>query len=282
MAAGLLADNPIFAHEVPSFWRQASAVGRVGWLTLYVVLALLPVGLILYYWDDLAAEIAMIFLGLIITGLGFFLPVLAPALTAGEIAGERERRSWDLLVLTRLTAGQILFGKLLARLIPLGLILLAVCPTLLLLGTKALPAMLSPSQSHIPIGLGATSLGGMVLVFVQMIFLTFANAVVGLYISFRSSGTRAALLVAYGIAFLGYLASSFIEWGIFALGMYATFGFNIMSPSPINSRSYEMWSWAGSLIGPAVWVVVWLAILLPNMVRHFDSIDNRFRNSRHG
>ncbi|MES4792706.1 MAG: hypothetical protein C4321_06685 [Chloroflexota bacterium] len=48
-------------------------------------------------------------------------PFLAPVLTAGTLTREKEQRFWEMLVMSRVTAGQILFGKLLPRLVPLGL-----------------------------------------------------------------------------------------------------------------------------------------------------------------
>ncbi len=53
---------------------------------------------------------------------------IAPALTAGAISGEHERKTLDLLLATPLRAWSVLFGKLAAALSYVALILLAVVP----------------------------------------------------------------------------------------------------------------------------------------------------------
>ncbi len=58
--------------------------------------------------------------------------VLAPAYVAGVIAGEKERRSLDLLFTTQLRDREIVLGKLAARLAHLGMLLLGALPLLAL------------------------------------------------------------------------------------------------------------------------------------------------------
>lgn len=58
--------------------------------------------------------------------------LLAPAMMHGAIAGERERRSWDLLLVAPITKAQIVVGKTLGALAALGSgFLLMLFPTLL-------------------------------------------------------------------------------------------------------------------------------------------------------
>lgn len=54
--------------------------------------------------------------------------VLAPGLTAGAVSGEREKGTLEMLLLTRMSPGQILWGKLLSGLSVLGMILLCMLP----------------------------------------------------------------------------------------------------------------------------------------------------------
>ncbi|MDX1934892.1 MAG: ABC transporter permease subunit [Capsulimonadales bacterium] len=54
--------------------------------------------------------------------------LVAPALTAHSIVGERQRQSFDLLVTTPLTAGQILIGKLISSIAFMGLLLILSLP----------------------------------------------------------------------------------------------------------------------------------------------------------
>jgi ABC-type transport system involved in multi-copper enzyme maturation permease subunit len=53
---------------------------------------------------------------------------IAPSLTAGAISGEHERKTFDLLLATPLSASSVLFGKLIAALSYVALILLAAIP----------------------------------------------------------------------------------------------------------------------------------------------------------
>src|SRR5439155_12316797 len=59
--------------------------------------------------------------------------ILTPAFTAGAIAEERQRHTLDALLVTHLTPGQIVAGKLAARLAHLLGVLLAGLPILALL-----------------------------------------------------------------------------------------------------------------------------------------------------
>ena len=50
--------------------------------------------------------------------------LILPASVYGAIAGERERGTWEALILTRLTAGQIIFGKLFWRILVIVILML--------------------------------------------------------------------------------------------------------------------------------------------------------------
>jgi ABC-type transport system involved in multi-copper enzyme maturation permease subunit len=55
--------------------------------------------------------------------LAALIALIAPALTAGAVIGERQRQSLDLLITTPLTAGELLIGKMLSSIAFLGLLL---------------------------------------------------------------------------------------------------------------------------------------------------------------
>lgn len=57
---------------------------------------------------------------------------LMPALTAGGISGERERRTLEIMLTTRLTPRQIVWGKLLAAMNTMGLVIISSMPILCL------------------------------------------------------------------------------------------------------------------------------------------------------
>ncbi len=113
---------------------------------------------------------------------------LTPMLTADLIAGERERRTYDLLLVTPLTRGQIVVGKLVAGL-----------GSLLLLIVLALPLQ------AIGIVLGGVGAEELAVAFVLLVLTALTYGCVGLFWSARVRGTRAAVALAYGTTALGVL-----------------------------------------------------------------------------
>ena len=53
---------------------------------------------------------------------------IVPGLTANSVSQEKEQRTWGLLLITRLSAWQIIWGKLLARLMPVPILMIAFVP----------------------------------------------------------------------------------------------------------------------------------------------------------
>jgi ABC-2 type transport system permease protein len=112
--------------------------------------------------------------------------LLAPALTADLIAGERERRTLDLLLVTPLSRRQIVIGKLIAA---LGALLLLI---VLALPIQAVAVLLGG------IGVEELLVGLLILVLTAVTY-----GCVGLYWSARLRTTRAAVLLAYATTLLG-------------------------------------------------------------------------------
>ena len=56
--------------------------------------------------------------------------LLMPALTAGSISGERERRTLELMLTTKMTPADIIFGKLAASLSTMVLLIVSSFPVL--------------------------------------------------------------------------------------------------------------------------------------------------------
>ncbi len=107
---------------------------------------------------------------------------IAPAFTAGAIAGERERKTYDVLLVTPLRARQIVWGKLGAVFSFLVLLILASLPIqsmALLFGGVA------------PVEVLIAALGLLVTIFVF--------GALGLYVSSLVRTTLVAIVLAYGI-----------------------------------------------------------------------------------
>ena len=68
---------------------------------------------------------------LFVAGLEFVMLIgIMPAITAGSISGERERQTLELLMATRMTPAQIVFGKLAAALSTMSLLIVSSFPIL--------------------------------------------------------------------------------------------------------------------------------------------------------
>ena len=114
--------------------------------------------------------------------------LLAPALTADLISGERERRTYDLLLVTPLTRGQIVLGKLVPAL-----------GSLLLLVVLALPLQ------AVAVLLGGVGSEDLVVGFAILVLTAITYGCVGLYWSARLRTTRAAVALAYATTLLGII-----------------------------------------------------------------------------
>lgn len=122
---------------------------------------------------------------IMLTVLQFFLVVLvAPAMTAGSISGERERQTLELLLVTNTGSMRIVMGKLLEAYAFLALVVLSGLPM-----TCAVLAV------------GGLSLHLALFSFLFLLVCAFAAACVGLFASSLFKKTVAATVTAYLIIF---------------------------------------------------------------------------------
>lgn len=146
-------------------------------------------------WNDISAndvhsmeQVGVhLFQGIIIL-LGILCGLIAPALTAGSISLEREQQTLDLLLLTRLSNLNILFGKLLSALSFITMILLCAIPVVaisFLLGGVD-PAQLCWSAA---------------IIFITACFFS----TIGLFCSTRFAKTSTAVATAYCICIASLL-----------------------------------------------------------------------------
>jgi ABC-type transport system involved in multi-copper enzyme maturation permease subunit len=103
----LFTENPMMV-EITRFRRKFLGA-RGGSLNsvIFAMCAIIYVGIVALVWNyrDAADPLILVFLQ---TGI---LTLLAPALLHGAIAGERERRSWDFLLVAPVSHAQIVCGK---------------------------------------------------------------------------------------------------------------------------------------------------------------------------
>lgn len=124
--------NPILIREL----RGRMRTPRAFWLLVGFLTAVAGTALLVYTATYLSSDGqssgnttlgSTVFLTLIITAMAV-LTIMAPVMAAGGIAGERERQTFDLLLTSQLSAGTIVFGKILATLAYCGLLLSAMTP----------------------------------------------------------------------------------------------------------------------------------------------------------
>jgi ABC-type transport system involved in multi-copper enzyme maturation permease subunit len=146
---GIFSDNPVLQREV----RGRLRLRRLGMnRALLGTLGLLALTILYFYARSLSGiwngqpQDAREFWSLIVYGLLVLIVLLAPALSSTAITQEREQQTWEALTTTRLTAGEVLLGKWLARQMPLGLLALIALPLLIgcmIRGAVGLPLTLA-------------------------------------------------------------------------------------------------------------------------------------------
>jgi ABC-type transport system involved in multi-copper enzyme maturation permease subunit len=139
--------------------------------------------------------------------------LLAPALSAGSIASERQRQTWDLLRTTLLPAGSIVHGKLAASLVYMLLLVLTGLPVVsvaFLLGGVTLQEVFVAVALLVVTALSASALG----VFFSSIFRSTLAATVVSYI--------AVMLAAGGLPMVLGMVTSLVPGFFFGAGYAAT------------------------------------------------------------
>lgn len=110
-----------------------------GWrspVLLSLYLGLLSAGIVTFLWLNLDRNNVILpatglnLYGIFVSGLVMLLSFISPALAAGAISGERERRTYDLLLVTKASLAGIVLGKWLASLAYLLFLVLATLPLL--------------------------------------------------------------------------------------------------------------------------------------------------------
>ncbi len=124
----LVTENPMLI-EVSRFRRRFLEGGRGKAInTTVLIVAIVAYAALLLVIANLSGDLPPVALIMLQTGVFCF---LGPALTFGSVAGERERRSWDLLLVAPISHAQIIIGKFIAAISAIaGSFVLFFLPTL--------------------------------------------------------------------------------------------------------------------------------------------------------
>jgi hypothetical protein len=176
-------------------------------------------------------------------------------------------------VLSCLSPGEIIWGKLLARLVPLAVITLALLPVAAALFLRGF------GQTHFSSGSAGFERGmewSIALGWPIGLMVAFANAVMTLYISFRSTSTWSAMLVAYGIAGGAYFLSGLLIMLFLALIPLLLMGISGASNPGAGEGIFSSMLLFHSLF-PFLWGLIIPLIFLPILIGRFAKLDARVR-----
>lgn len=225
--------NPVFKKEL----KQTARMKRTALLILFYNFALALFGLFAFYITFHAkgtyhtyinyADILNIYM--IITGIEFILILfLVPALTAGSIVGEREKKTLDILLTTKMTPGQIVTGKLMASL-----------STMVLLAFSSLPVI------SIVFSVGGITLWDLVKFMIFLMVTAVYIGSIGILFSTLCKRTTTATVSTYAVMLLLVVGIAALLFGIVLIYNIRTWGF----------ADYNNIIWINSGIGKLVFLL---------------------------
>jgi ABC-type transport system involved in multi-copper enzyme maturation permease subunit len=189
-----LVDNPLIVKDGVSRMRSWRAplilsiylglLGAFGYAFFVITILDTPAN------RPVAAQVgATVFISLAIIQLSL-VSLFAPALAAGAISGERERQTFDILLVTRLSALEIVWGKLVASVAFMLLLILA-----------ALPLFAAVFL------FGGIDFGQFVTTQLLTVTTAVSLGAVSLLLSAAFRRTLPSTVVAYGVAFAGTIGT---------------------------------------------------------------------------
>lgn len=244
-----LSVNPVLVKELRGRMRGARA-----YLILTSTLALMGLtGYGLYRVAFLAAQSyggpasaligQSVFIGLAFFALGIICFV-TPALTAGAISGEHERKTFDMLIATPLSPAAVLFGKLVASLSYVALLLMATVPMV--------------SLSYV---FGGVATLDMIQAMLLLFGYTLTFGIIGLFFStlVRRSGLATVLSYIVLAAFIFGSLFVYVVVGVIRQQqpppwLLALNPFSAMASALVNATAPNMFSTGGALAS-MLWVL---------------------------
>ena len=186
--------NPVLRKELTSRMsiRRMSKASRLA-LTLFMAIGLPIVYLVIaraLFVNSSVRDGRDIF-GVIAVGFQMaFAVLLAPTVTSGVITLEREKQTWNALLLSRLTSWEIIWGKLLGSVVPALAMQLIFIPILIMAALK-----------------GGVNLGNFIGAEVFVVFCTFFYGIIGMFFSWICRRTQLATASAMATVMISVVAS---------------------------------------------------------------------------
>jgi len=228
----LIVENPMLI-EVSRFKRRFLEAGRGKSVnTTIVIVAIVAYAGLLLVIANMSGDFPPVALIMLQTGV---FCLLAPAVTFGSVAGERERRSWDLLLVAPISHAQIIIGKFMAAVAAVaGLFVLFLLPTIFTALTFRGDFGASTTN-------GGMISGSYAFISEEVISISFALMLSAMALLFSARCKRS--LVALGIVlvavFVGLIVFPIVMLGLTA-GTAMADGLNMIHPFLAISRLEEM------------------------------------------
>ena len=186
--------NPVLRKELTSRMsiRRMSKFNRIA-LTLFLAVVMpvvyLNMARVLFVHDSMRDGRDVF--GVIAVGFQTaFAVLLAPTLTSGVITLEREKQTWNALLLSRLTSWEILWGKLLGSVVPALAMQLIFIPILIMAALK-----------------GGVTLSSFIGAEVFVVFCTFFYGIIGMFFSWLCRRTQLAAASAMATVMISVVSS---------------------------------------------------------------------------
>lgn len=198
----VLSHNPIISqarHSRHQTWRKQAAIvlALISYCpALLIVFPYIVTNLLFESWESFVANldfvgqtvfyVTAIFLLILVT-------LFAPTMSAGTIAGERQRQTLDLLIVTLLPARSIIVGKLVST-VTHTLRLIAIVGPLMVIGLIV----------------GGIPIIHLIVAVMLLVTTAIAFTVIGLFGSSLSRTTTNAVMLTYGVILPGFLIGPFL------------------------------------------------------------------------
>ncbi|HET6454269.1 MAG TPA: hypothetical protein VFI02_07685 [Armatimonadota bacterium] len=186
--------NPVLSKEIRTRLRSKKArkvqlaIGIPAGIVVFVSYGRLL--LALFRFHDLEGEV---WLGCSMLQLAI-ISFLTPGLLANAITQEKEQRTWGLLRITRLSSWQIISGKLIARLLPIPILMVLFAPFMVY------SAVSSAMKWPVIAGTYAVLISAVLLFAVQALFW-----------STTLKKTSTAIAASYGLVFLATIGTYIVD-----------------------------------------------------------------------
>ena len=186
--------NPVLRKELTTRMsiRRMNKANRLA-LTLFMAVVLPIVYLIIarVLFINSSVRDGRDLFGVMTVGFQTALAVLlSVTVTSGVITLEREKQTWNALLLSRLTSWEIVWGKLLGSVVPVLSLQLIFIPILIMAALK-----------------GGVSLGSIIEAEVLVVFCTFFYGIIGMFFSWLCRRTQLAAASAMSTVMISIVAS---------------------------------------------------------------------------